>query len=279
MVRLALLDMNNNVENQGMGNIIDISKAFQESWNSDVEIVVFDVRHKKEVPNVDDFDIFISSGGPDSPHADGNGWGGEYSDFLNDIWFHNLQSEDKKYLFLICYSYQVAVIHWRLGIVNKRKSYSFGIMPINKTRRGKKEFLFKELSQPFFAVDSRAFQFIQPNRRRISELGMEIMAIEKYRPYVPLERAIMAVRFSDEIFGTQFHPEAEAEGFMKNLENEEKRNALIKQVGWKKYQQTIYKLHDPKKIPHTQAQILPGFLKHAATQVEKHVRKKAVAVS
>jgi hypothetical protein len=56
-VRIALLDMNNNHPNQGMRNIKELSKAFQEQSEYEVSVDVFDVRYKNEMPNIEDFDI------------------------------------------------------------------------------------------------------------------------------------------------------------------------------------------------------------------------------
>lgn len=266
-VRLALLDMNNNHINQGMRNILEISQAFKERSEEEIEITMFDVRYKNEIPRVSDFDVFISSGGPGTPHPEGHKWEKKYYNFLDKVWEHNLASSDKKFMFLICHSFQVAGIHWKIGAINERKSFSFGVLPMHKTEHGKKEFLFEQLTDPFYAVDSRGYQFVQPDKERMNKLGMKIIAIEKYRPHIPLERAVMAIRFSDEIFGTQFHPEADAKGFMKNLEQDKNRNALIGNHGMRKYLETIERLHDPAKIIWTQAQILPRFLKHASKKV------------
>lgn len=259
--------MNNNHVNQGMRNIKEISEAFRERADEDIEIQVFDVRFKNEIPNIDQFDIFISSGGPGNPHPEGYEWEKPYADFLNGIWEHNRNHEHKKFLFLICHSFQIASIHWKLGNICRRKSYSFGVMPIHKTEEGKKEYLFEKLPDPFYAVDSRAFQFIEPNEKRFEELGMKIMALEKVRPHIHLERAVMAIRFSDEIFGTQFHPEANPEGFLKNLEDEKNRQAMIDSFGMEKYLETIDRMDDPDKILLTQSQILPRFLKHALEKI------------
>ena len=70
-IKLALLDMNNNHPNQGMRNIKEISEAFRLQFESQVEVSYFDVRYKNEVPDYQDFDIFISSGGPGNPHREG----------------------------------------------------------------------------------------------------------------------------------------------------------------------------------------------------------------
>jgi hypothetical protein len=140
------------------------------------------VRFKNEMPNVEDFDIFISSGGPGDPHREGLEWEDKFAQFLDNVFEHNQYSDDKKYLFLICHSFQLASIHWKLGNICKRKSYSFGVMPVHKTEEGEQEFLFKNLPDPFYAVDSRAYQFIEPDHDRFEELGMKIVAIEKFRP-------------------------------------------------------------------------------------------------
>lgn len=268
-IRLALLDMNNNHINQGMRNITEISHAFREQSEEDVEIKIFDVRYRNEMPQVEDFDIFISSGGPGNPQREGYEWEQKFADFLDKIWNHNKNSENKKFLFLICHSFQLASIHWKLGNICKRKSYSFGVMPIHKTYQGEDDFLLKNLPEPFYAVDSRAYQFIEPNFKVLEEMGMKIVGLEKVRPHIHLERAVMAIRFSNEIFGAQFHPEADPEGMMKNLEDEKNRAAMIENYGVEKYLETIDRLNDEDKIIMTQKEILPRFLKNAAEQLLK----------
>lgn len=264
-LKIALLDMNNNHVNQGMRNIYEISKAFQSAYENEVpiDIKIFDVRFKNEMPKVEDFDIFISSGGPGSPHREGHEWEDHFSEFLDTIWQHNLQSEKKKFLFLICHSFQLASIHWGLGNINLRKSYSFGVMPIHKTLQGEDDILLRHLPEPFYAVDSRAYQFVQPNFKKMEEMGMQIVALEKVRPHIQLERAVMAVRFSEEIFGTQFHPEADPQGILINLEDDKNRAAMIENYGLEKYAETIDRLDDPDKIVLTQKEILPRFLERA----------------
>jgi homoserine O-succinyltransferase/O-acetyltransferase len=50
-----------------------------------------------------------------------------------------------------------------------------------------------------FAADFRWWQVTQPNKKVFSELGAEILALEKIRLHVDYERAIMAIRISPEI--------------------------------------------------------------------------------
>ena len=268
-IKVALLDMNNNHANQGMRNIKEISQAFKENADEDVTIELFDVRYKNEVPNIADFDIFISSGGPGNPHQEGYEWEKKYAEFLTGIWEHNQRQEDKKFLFLICHSFQIARIHWNIGNICKRKSYSFGVMPIHKTEEGENDFLLKNLPNPFYAVDSRAYQLIEADEEKMEKMGMKIMALEKVRPHIHLERAVMAIRFSAEIFGTQFHPEADPKGMIENLKNDKNRTAMIENFGVEKYLETIDRMDDPDKIILTQRQILPRFLQYAAEQILK----------
>jgi GMP synthase-like glutamine amidotransferase len=274
-VRIALLDMNNNHVNQGFKNIKEISEAFKQQSEENISIEVFDVRFKNEIPNIKDFDIFISSGGPGNPHREGFEWEDKFAQFLDSVYQHNQESEAKKFLFLICHSFQLASIHWDLGNICKRKSYSFGVMPIHKSEEGEQEFLFKNLPDPFYAVDSRAYQFIEPNVERFEELGMKIVAIEKFRPHINLERAVMAIRFSDEIFGTQFHPEANPAGMIENLKDEKNKEAMIENFGMEKYLETVDRMDDEDKIMLTQAQILPRFLRLAKKNILREIEAMA----
>ena len=268
-IKVALLDMNNNHANQGMRNIKEISQAFKENADEDVTIELFVFFYKNEVPNIADFDIFISSGGPGNPHQEGYEWEKKYAEFLTGIWEHNQRQEDKKFLFLICHSFQIASIHWNIGNICKRKSYSFGVMPIHKTEEGENDFLLKNLPNPFYAVDSRAYQLIEADEEKMEKMGMKIMALEKVRPHIHLERAVMAIRFSAEIFGTQFHPEADPKGMIENLKNDKNRTAMIENFGVEKYLETIDRMDDPDKIILTQRQILPRFLQYASEQILK----------
>jgi GMP synthase-like glutamine amidotransferase len=266
-IRIALLDMNNNKKNQGFKNIREISESFKANSEEQISITTFDIRHLNEMPKLQDFDIFISSGGPGNPHREGHEWEGKFADLLDEVFNHNKTSGDKKYMFLICHSFQIASIHWKLGNICERKSYSFGVMPIHKSVDGENDFLLKNLPNPFYAVDSRAYQFIEPNQQKFDDLEMKIMALEKFRPHINLERAVMAIRFSEEIFGTQFHPEANPEGMLENLKDEANKLAMIENYGKEKYLETLDRMDDDDKIKLTQAQILPRFLEDAKQKI------------
>lgn len=267
-IRIALLDMNNGVKNQGFGNIQELVEQFKKSTEDEVWVQTYDVRRKDELPELQDFDICISSGGPGDPNEEGLSWLPKYQQFLDAVYQHNLESEEKKYLFLICHSFQLACIHWKLGLATQRRSYSFGIFKVHKTEEGEKEYLFRNLPEPFYVVDSRAYQIVQPNDVQLETMGAEIVALEKLRLHINLERAVMAIRFSDEIFGTQFHPEANPVGFLENLQDEEIKQNCIETHGQDKYDQIIDRLDDEDKIILTQKEIIPGFLKDSARKLQ-----------
>ena len=129
--------------------------------------------------------------------------------------------------------------------------------------------MFETLNDPFYAVDSRAYQCIKPNIELIESLGMTITALEKIRPERNRERAIMSMRFSEEIFGTQFHPEADPHGFLENLKENKKKETMINEYGMAKYQNIVDHIHDEDKIPKTQSIIIPTFLRHALDNTQQ----------
>ena len=124
------------------------------------------------------------------------------------------------------------------------------------------------MRDPFYAVDSRDFQVVQPNHHRLQQMGGSILAIEKERPHIELERAIMAVRFNDYMIGTQFHPEADAVGMSLHLQTEEKKKTVIENYGEAKWSSMIEHLNDPDKIMHTYQHILPNFLNRAIENLQ-----------
>ena len=128
--------------------------------------------------------------------------------------------------------------------------------------------IFDGLKDPFYAVDSRDYQVIQPNHTAIKEMGGSILAIEKNRPHIPLERAIMAVRFNENMIGTQFHPEADAIGMSLHLQTADKKKTVIENHGEEKWQSMIEHLNDPDKILHTYSHVLPNFLQHAVNKMQ-----------
>ena len=208
--RVAIIDMYNGVPNKGMAGIKKIIDTLEYPMSYDL----FDARGDAELPNLDDYSIFISTGGPGNPLEEGSVWQQRYFDFLELIVAHNnVEENDKKHVFLICHSFQMACHHFGLGTISKRKSRSFGIY------------------------------------------------------HVELESAVMAIRFTKEIIGTQFHPEADQNTFFEILQNKMVREETIELRGKQKYYRMLDDLLDEEKIAKTYNTVLPNFLRHAYREI------------
>jgi homoserine O-succinyltransferase/O-acetyltransferase len=269
-IRIAILDMNEGQPNQGMRCIREILNQYGETNNLELQWDEFEVRLEKKVPDMS-YDIYISSGGPGSPlESEGSEWEEHYFNWLQQVegWNSDALQQTKKYVFFICHSYQLACRHYKVGNVTKRRSTAFGVFPIHLVRDGKNEPVFNGLKDPFYAVDSRDYQVIQPNQNRLRQMGARILSIEKERPHIPLERAIMSIRFNEYMIGTQFHPEADATGMTMYLQRDDKKQTVIAGYGEAKWKSMIEQLNDPDKIVWTYSHVLPNFLNIAVEHLE-----------
>lgn len=265
-IRIAVLDMYDGEPNQGMRCIIDIINRF----NQIVTFQIFDIRGKSEFPDIKKFDIYISTGGPGNPlEGDGN-WDLKYYDFIDSLTEWNKEHKIKKHVLFICHSFQMACKHFGLAEITKRKDTSFGVMKVHKTAEGLNDPLFEGLADPFYAVDSRDYQVIQPKLSMFNKKGAKIISLEKIRDHVQYERAIMAVRFSDYFVGTQFHPEADPISFIANLKSAERREKIIEMKGKQKFRDMLEDLLDEDKIYKTNETIIPNFLRIAINDLIKH---------
>ncbi|MCY1521790.1 hypothetical protein D9M68_566210 [compost metagenome] len=246
-----------------MRGIQEILQQYRSKNNIEVSYDIFDIRQKNEVPDLS-YEVYISSGGPGSPYeGEQEQWEHDFFGLLDQIEEHNATQECKKHVFLICHSFQLACRKYQLGKVTRRKSNAFGIFPVSLTGDGFNEELFSGLPDPFYSVDSRDWQVIEPDLVDFKAKGAKILAIEKERPHVALERCIMAIRFSDYMIGTQFHPEADPVGMKMYLLQEEKKDIIIENHGEDKYRDMLNSLDDPERITLTQRIILPNFLDQA----------------
>ncbi len=271
ILRVAILDLYEGFENQGMRCIREILNQFAEFNHIELHKEEFEVRLKKEVPDLN-YDVYISTGGPGSPlDSEGSEWEAAYFGWFNKLQSYNNNAANvvKKQVFFICHSFQLMCRYLDLALVNKRKSTSFGVFPIHYLHDAENEPIFAGLADPFYAVDSRDYQVTQPNHNKIKQAGASILAIEKNRPHVPLERAIMAIRFNENMIGTQFHPEADAIGMSLHLQTPERKKIVIDNYGEEKWTSMIEHLNDPDKILHTYAHILPNFLQQAVSRMQQ----------
>lgn len=263
-MKVAVLDMYEGVPNEGMRCIRELLHDFTEQHQLPLQLDEYDVRLQQQVPGLE-YDVYISTGGPGSPvDSAGSAWEDAYFQWLGSVLEWNaVPGNRKKFVFLICHSFQIVCRYYDLAEVCRRRSAAFGVFPVHKTAAGEKEHLFEGLPEAFYIVDSRNWQVIQPDKDKLSAMGAEVLAIEKERPHIPLERATMAIRFSPYVIGTQFHPEADAQGMRKYLLLPAKRQRVIEEHGEEKYESMLTLLSEPDKILLTHNTLLPNFLQEA----------------
>lgn len=271
MIRIATIDLYNNERNEGMRCIKEIiSEAKSRNTEMEISYDVFDTRFKGEIPGIEN-DIFISSGGPGSPfEGEGTQWEKDYFNLIQKIWDHNQNNpKRKKYLFFICHSFQMMGRFFKFGTVNQRHSKSFGVMPFNLTEEGKSDFILDGLSNPFYAADIRQFQVIDPDKKIIDELGAKILSFEIVDDNDEARPAIAAVRISDEIVGTQFHPEADPESMLYHFKQDERKKQVVEKYGEDRYYEMIKILERPDTIKKTRSTVIPSFLNNAIEELSR----------
>lgn len=282
-IRVAILDLYEGQPNQGMRCLRELLKQYGGIHAFDIHCDEFEVRLERQVPDLS-YDVYISSGGPGNPLENShNEWESDYFHWLREVEDHNRKAEapapatagpgsgsyssepatTPKHVLFICHSFQLACRYFTLAHITRRRSTAFGVFPVHLQQDGKEEPLFAGLPDPFFAVDSRDYQVTRPDEQRLQQLGAHVLAIEKERPHVPLERAVMAVRFNACMIGTQFHPEADAAGMSMYLQREDKKNTVIAEHGQEKWRSMIEQLNDPDKIRYTYSHVIPNFLDFA----------------
>lgn len=264
-LRLAILDMYESTRNLGMKNIQDIVNKF----SKDVEYEIFDVRSEAKIPDLS-HDLYIFSGGPGDPQVGDDVWLKPFNKLIDELWKYNRQGEGtKKYCFFICHSFQMACHHFQIGSITRRREKSFGTFPVFKTEEGNEEWLFKELSDPFWVADFREYQVVEPNFKKMEEMGAKLLLIERERSHPALPRAMMAIRFSEEMIGTQFHPEADPVGMRSYFSEEDRIKAVLDEFGEDRYFSMLDDLKDPAKIARTHSIVLPYFLHKAIQKIRE----------
>ena len=253
-LQIAIIDMYDGEPNLGKRCIHAILEKWSKARNIEIKSTIFRLRNYVEIPD-DDFDIYISTGGPGSPldskHLD---W-----DNLYTAWLEKMVQMGKP-VFLICHSFQIACRHFEIGTVSLRKSSQVGILPVHPLIA---DSLFDHLQDPFYALESRHYQITEPNDEKIKKIGAEILALEKIRPNIPLERAIMAVKFTEKMYGVQFHPEAEPDTLSTFFNEASTKKSIVHEFGIEKWEQIILHLNDPNTLETTYANFIPNFLDKA----------------
>ncbi len=279
-LRVAVLDLYNGEPNHGMRALRELlAEADGRYHGQRLSFDIFETRLKNEVPGLD-YDVYISSGGPGSPFdGEGTAWERAYFALLDGLWNHNARrpGAEARHVLFICHSYQLMCRFFEVARVIRRRSESFGIFPVHKTAEGEADPLFKRLPDPFFAADFRHWQVVEPDARRMQTLGAEVLALEKPRRHVPLERATMAMRLTPEIVGVQFHPEADPPGMLKHFAEPRRRKLVVRRHGVEKYERIIRRMADPSYLKRTHDAVLPNFLRGAVEALRPEASNQKAA--
>ncbi|MDX2134103.1 MAG: GMP synthase [Saprospiraceae bacterium] len=259
MQQAALVDMYNGESNRGIGMLKRVLSRYANVLRYDH----FDVRAKNEVPDAS-YDLYIFSGGPGDPLLNDGPWFDRYFALIEELYQRNAQAGGKKrYCLFICHSFQMACHHFGIGRVLQRAQMSFGTYPVYKTAEGKSERLFEGLSDPFYIADFRRYQVLHPNKEKLRSMGARVLCLEKLRPHTHYDRALMAVRFSPWMVGTQFHPEADPEGMLAYFQEPERKKAIVVEHGETRYHHMIRDLKNPGKIQRTFDTVVPQFIEQS----------------
>ena len=160
-IKIAIIDMYDDTSNLGMTCIVAIINAWSKKNDIEMQYQIFPLRHKGEIPD-HSFDIYLSTGGPGSPiDSVGSPW-----DNLYVKWLQDMLSQQKPVL-LICHSFQIACRHFNFGNVCLRKSTQIGVLPVHPLVADP---IFANLNDPFYTLESRLYQIIEPNDENINKL-------------------------------------------------------------------------------------------------------------
>ena len=263
--RIAVIDLYNRIPNEGMRAIRELLAAHEHlAGEAGFAVEIFETRFDASIPDTS-FDAYISTGGPGSPFdGEGKAWEERWFNWVEQIRRHNASGADTpRSVLFICHSFQMMVRHFQVASVIPRGSRSFGIFPVHPTEAGRRDPLFEGLEEPFYAADFRDWQVVQPNHDRLDELGGSVLALEKRRDHVPLERAVMAIRISPHLVGVQFHPEADPEGMIRHFSKPDKADKVVMEHGREKYDRMLARMEDPAFLQRTYEAVIPRFLRDA----------------
>jgi len=267
VIRIAILDLYNGEANEGIRCIHELIQQFSDESELEIITDTYAVRLSEDIPDLS-YDIYISSGGPGSPlETKGMAWDTKYFELIDSIEAWNkLPHAIKKHVFFICHSFQMICRHYGFAEISRREPSSYGIFPVNLTTKGRAESIFETLPDAFYIADFRMFQVIRPDLIQMEKRGYEILAEENQTAPGSVDRALMAIRFSEYFIGTQFHPEADPDGMLVHFYGA-KKEPIINNVGEAAYQEMVMHLKDPDKIARTRSTILPNFLRLATSQL------------
>ena len=213
---LALIDFTDGyMNNRGKADITALA------IEAGFEPTIFDLRQKGEIPNIADFDVFISTGGPGDPADTGN-WGDIYARFANNLLEHNKNNPTKpKTWFAICHSFQVLCEHvLKIGKTSRRPQILTGIHPQKTVQKSELPPFLQDLPESFLTLENRFYQVTQTAEH------------PDFVPFAMADFYLTGIVSRDgHIMGTQFHPEAREQSVTALLENPEQVKLIAELYG------------------------------------------------
>jgi len=169
-LRVCLVDMNNGVENQATRCFRRIVNQFsgrvrQRNPELEVTFTHLEPRNRGTAPHAADFDLILSSGGPGAPF-DGfeDPWCLGYRAFLDEV--VNMNARDgacAPKLFVVCHSFEIAVIHFAVAEMRQRTTKKFGVMPAYVTDAGQAADFLRPFGYRLFSWEHRDWEAVEPD--------------------------------------------------------------------------------------------------------------------
>ena len=103
----------------------------------------------------------------------------------------------------------------------------------------------------------------------MKELGAKILSYEIVDDSENAQPALAAVRISDEIVGTQFHPEADPDSMLYHFKQDERKKQVVEKYGEERYFEMIRILERPDTIKRTRKTVIPSFLNNAIDELSR----------
>jgi len=265
-LHVSLVDMNNGVANEAIRCFRRLLTAFVGRVRAanprlTVHLEHVQPRNLGELPT-HDVDLFLSTGGPGSPH-DGwdERWCTGYRTFLD--WMMDAavrRPEAPPAGFLICHSYEIAVQHFRFAQMRPRRDLKFAIFPAYVTPEGRRAPFLAPFRDRLFIWEHRQWQAVELDARRMAEHGGALLATESRPGRTDKGEALLSFRFGPGLDGTQFHPEADRAGVLAWIDRPEHAAALQDAYGRSLYDRMMRTLADPTRLARTFALLIPGWL-------------------
>jgi GMP synthase-like glutamine amidotransferase len=263
---MCIIDMNNGWENQAIRcyhRIIDQFFERVKASNPGIETQILRVqpRNLGEAPPAD-CDLYLSTGGPGAPYEGyEDRWSTLYRKFLDSLVDEYARNADaSRAAFLVCHSFELAVMHFGVAQIVEMPTRKFGIQPVYPTVDGQKSPLFAPFGDRLFAWENRGWHAVELNTHRLAQLKGELWARESREALLDKGHAKSAFLFAPGLEGVQFHPEADRGGAATWLHNPEKAREAIDAFGEVTYRRMLKTLDAPDRLARTFVLLIPGWL-------------------